>query len=953
MVDVLESIFIAGYEISGSYGLSVIILGVVVNTILWPVYHVVDRMKSGQKSKFHGMLAEIDEIKACYHGRERYYYTKAIQRRYGYSFRHKAILFVGLLIEVLFFVAAYEMLTAFTGFRGTPFLFLSDLGLPDALYTAGNLSVNVLPIVMTLLNLLSSSIYTRTGQSSERKQLWFLAVAFLIVLYEAPAALTLYWIVNNSFALAKQVIPAIFACDRSALVWITSTVTQIRERLSTATVATMGFGAVCYLFLAAHHYQQTLHSPATSFYIAIASLTLLFALFSGNGVLTVGRCRSRTIRAALLAGTAGLLLVLTYLLGSTLLSWPATDIAKAALVLACTVPTVFFAIAVRGRNTIEKNRRQHSGQMLPIFLAVGYIGSSTFLWIPLAVYASSPGEFAFSPNTLLMHNIPLFICTLVLFSLPVVFFRKFRDIAFAISPLLACCFFVYAYVLPISFGSLEGFVLDSPAPFDHSLGVYLAECLVLLFLVTLFVKRPRGPILLAFLLIINVAAAGEGLYHLLGGQSTKMPSASEEMSLSSVKKEVFNLSRTGKNVVIIVLDGFNTSYIRHIFEEQSHLKEEFAGFVYYPNTITSSYYTSSAMPVIVGGWDYTPNRMNALEGDTLALKSNRVYEKTIAALLQRQYAPAFIEPVAYRVGTYDGLASIAAKAPTVTAMEMGNHWETQNGRNEDSGHSAQQINMLTAVALFRSVPLAVKPLIYRNGKWFNPAPSAYLHARNHYAVLDLLPRLSTAEGGHNTFKVIYSAITHRPYAVTKNGKLMKSGIPDPTADTSYGGLNAYYSARWSFGALARYFKWLRQTGIYDNTRIIVVSDHGNNYSLENSVAFSGKELLPALELTEKEANRIGALLMVKDYNATRQFAQSGALMSNGDVRDIALGESPLLDKYESRKPVLKHYRTLNWRTADMYHNRTYKYDRIYQIDGDYYDLTKWTLVKRSTTRKDQ
>ncbi len=182
---------------------------------------------------------------------------------------------------------------------------------------------------------------------------------------------------------------------------------------------------------------------------------------------------------------------------------------------------------------------------------------------------------------------------------------------------------------------------------------------------------------------------------------------------------------------------------------------------------------------------------------------------------------------------------------------------------------------------------------------------------------------------------------------------MKSGIPDPTADTSYGGLNAYYSARWSFGALARYFKWLRQTGIYDNTRIIVVSDHGNNYSLENSVAFSGKELLPALELTEKEANRIGALLMVKDYNATRQFAQSGALMSNGDVRDIALGESPLLDKYESRKPVLKHYRTLNWRTADMYHNRTYKYDRIYQIDGDYYDLTKWTLVKSSTTRKDQ
>ncbi len=178
MVDVLESIFIAGYEISGSYGLSVIILGVVVNTILWPVYHVVDRMKSGQNSKFHGMFAEIDEIKACYHGRERYYYTKAIQRRYGYILRHKAILFVGLAIEVLFFVAAYEMLTSFAGFRGTPFWFISDLGVPDALYTAGNISVNLLPVVMTLLNLLSSSLYTGNGQGAERKQLWFLAAVF-------------------------------------------------------------------------------------------------------------------------------------------------------------------------------------------------------------------------------------------------------------------------------------------------------------------------------------------------------------------------------------------------------------------------------------------------------------------------------------------------------------------------------------------------------------------------------------------------------------------------------------------------------------------------------------------------------------------------------------------------------------------------------------------------------
>ena len=66
-------------------GWAVVGMSVLLSLLLTPLYIWIERRKNGDKAKNAPMQAEIDKIEAVYVGRERFYYTLEIQRRYGYS----------------------------------------------------------------------------------------------------------------------------------------------------------------------------------------------------------------------------------------------------------------------------------------------------------------------------------------------------------------------------------------------------------------------------------------------------------------------------------------------------------------------------------------------------------------------------------------------------------------------------------------------------------------------------------------------------------------------------------------------------------------------------------------------------------------------------------------------------------------------------------------------------
>ena len=59
-----------------------------------------------------------------------------------------------------------------------------------------------------------------------------------------------------------------------------------------------------------------------------------------------------------------------------------------------------------------------------------------------------------------------------------------------------------------------------------------------------------------------------------------------------------------------MLDRAISGYISYVFQEKPDLKEQFAGFTYYPNTVSFGNATNSGAPVLFGGYEYRPEEMS-------------------------------------------------------------------------------------------------------------------------------------------------------------------------------------------------------------------------------------------------------------------------------------------------------------------------------------------------------
>ena len=69
-----------------------------------------------------------------------------------------------------------------------------------------DLSINVMPLLMTAINLISGFIYTKEFAFKDKLQLYVLAGVFLVILYQSPSGLVLYWTMNNLFSLCKNIV---------------------------------------------------------------------------------------------------------------------------------------------------------------------------------------------------------------------------------------------------------------------------------------------------------------------------------------------------------------------------------------------------------------------------------------------------------------------------------------------------------------------------------------------------------------------------------------------------------------------------------------------------------------------------------------------------------------------------------------------------------------------------
>ncbi|EMB36033.1 YidC/Oxa1 family membrane protein insertase [Treponema denticola] len=202
----VEFVFFLANNITDDYiGASIVLLSIIVNIICLPIYNVAETWQKKERDIQKKLKPKTKDIRAVFSGDERYMILSAYYRQNNYHPLYALRGIFPLLIQIPFFFAAYKLLSNLPLLNNASFWFLKDLGKPDQLLNIGGIYINFLPILMTIINISASAVYSKGLSLKEKIQLYLTAAVFLILLYNSPSGLVLYWTLNNLFSLLKNI----------------------------------------------------------------------------------------------------------------------------------------------------------------------------------------------------------------------------------------------------------------------------------------------------------------------------------------------------------------------------------------------------------------------------------------------------------------------------------------------------------------------------------------------------------------------------------------------------------------------------------------------------------------------------------------------------------------------------------------------------------------------------
>lgn len=184
-----------------SWGWSIVIMTICIKLIFWPLTAKASRSQK-RMSKIQGPMAEL---------KEKYKDNpQKMQQETLKLFREHQVNPVAgclpMLIQMPIFLGLFYMLRTASELRHEPFLWVSDLSMPDTLFEVGGFPINILPLIMGFTMFLQMSMMpvSPTADPMQQKIFKFLPFIFLVFLYNFSSGLVLYWTVQNILTIVQQ-----------------------------------------------------------------------------------------------------------------------------------------------------------------------------------------------------------------------------------------------------------------------------------------------------------------------------------------------------------------------------------------------------------------------------------------------------------------------------------------------------------------------------------------------------------------------------------------------------------------------------------------------------------------------------------------------------------------------------------------------------------------------------
>jgi membrane protein insertase Oxa1/YidC/SpoIIIJ len=530
------------------------------------------------------------------------------------------------------------------------------------------------------------------------------------------------------------------------------------------------------------------------------------------------------------------------------------------------------------------------GIFLIFFFSFTALWIITGLFLPSMLIGSSPQEFSFIEDyanpLYFIYNTSLQSFGLFLFwplCLYFLFSRKIKNYFAAAGLIILISAIINIFFFPGNYGTISvQLVFDNEV--NHNLHDIIKNLLFLIIpviaaAVALFSRKSK--ILTTIVFLCMFSFLGISFYNLMNINTEFQKVKSFRIQNNGKPEEVspiFNLSKTGRNVVVIMLDRAQSAFLPFILEESPDLKEIYSGFVYYPNTVSFHTHTRIGAPPLLGGYVYIPSEFNKRNTVPVVTKHNEAL-----LLMPRIFADAGFEVTATDppypnysskddLRIYDEYPGINA---ILTDSKYTNIWIKEHNLGFPSTGAIIKRNLFW-YSLFKTLPLAFRQGIYLQGDWCAPGLiQKSTLTLNGYSVLDYLPRLTGFNPKkENTALIMINNTTHE-YSFFEAPEYRPAPSVSNYGNSRYRRETAYHTNMAALKRLGDWFNFLKENRVYDNTKIILVSDHGalENYFTNIDLPFNIYSFNP--------------LLMAKDFNAFGDLNIDNTFMTNADVPSLA------------------------------------------------------------------
>ena len=183
-----------------NWGWTIIILTVIIKLLMWPVTQM--QLRSSKK------MATIQEpLKLL---REKYKDNpQKLQAETMKLFKENRINpasgCLPAVIQIPIFIGLYYMLRSASEIRFQPFLWVKDLSMPDTVGYLGSFPINIMPLLMGVTMVVQMKVTPMPSTDSAQQKIFMLMpFIFLFFCYNFPAALVLYWTVQNLFTIIQN-----------------------------------------------------------------------------------------------------------------------------------------------------------------------------------------------------------------------------------------------------------------------------------------------------------------------------------------------------------------------------------------------------------------------------------------------------------------------------------------------------------------------------------------------------------------------------------------------------------------------------------------------------------------------------------------------------------------------------------------------------------------------------